>query len=305
MSNAVAHLKSGGDVSAIVPQDTNDVRNLAVMIAQSGMAPKGMERPETIAVAIIAGMEAGLTPMESVNSIAVINGRPSMWGDAVLGLVMGSGLVEDISEDFRGQGDQLEAVCTVKRKNLGSATVRTFSVQDAQTAGLWGKQGPWRQYPKRMLQLRARSFALRDAFPDVLHGIHVREEVRDYQDFGVRTQQTTNPVSVAEIAGNSSKEEQPDETIEDAEVVETLSTDRAQEILKAVANVTNGQEYSAVIPAIVEELKPLADTPLKARIGEALKAKRAELKSASQKQTQPGEDLFPGDLPEGQSMADE
>ena len=47
-------------------------------------------------------------------------------------------------------------------------------------AGLWGKAGPWSQYPKRMLQMRARSFALRDKFADALSGLLMAEEVQDY-----------------------------------------------------------------------------------------------------------------------------
>jgi hypothetical protein len=56
---------------------------------------------------------------------------------------------------------------------------RTFTDQDAEKAGLKGKPGPWTQYPKRMRQLRARAFALRDVFPDVLRGLPVAEEVMD------------------------------------------------------------------------------------------------------------------------------
>jgi hypothetical protein len=52
-------------------------------------------------------------------------------------------------------------------------------VADAKRAGVWGKAGPWTQYPKRMLGIRARSFALRDVFPDVLGGLDIREEVED------------------------------------------------------------------------------------------------------------------------------
>ena len=58
----------------------------------------------------------------------------------------------------------------------------TFTVGDAIRAGLWKKAGPWTMYPKRMLQMRARSFALRDAFPDVLRGLVATEEVEDYQE---------------------------------------------------------------------------------------------------------------------------
>jgi hypothetical protein len=52
-------------------------------------------------------------------------------------------------------------------------------MDDAKAAGLLGKQGPWSQYPKRMRQMRARGFALRDVFPDVLKGMPVAEEVMD------------------------------------------------------------------------------------------------------------------------------
>ena len=55
----------------------------------------------------------------------------------------------------------------------------TFSEQDAKVAGLWGKSGPWKQYPKRMLQMRARGFNLRDNFADILGGLITAEEARD------------------------------------------------------------------------------------------------------------------------------
>jgi hypothetical protein len=52
-------------------------------------------------------------------------------------------------------------------------------MEDAEKAGLKGKQGPWTNYPKRMLQMRARSWCLRDVYPDVLRGVHVAEEAQD------------------------------------------------------------------------------------------------------------------------------
>lgn len=47
-------------------------------------------------------------------------------------------------------------------------------------AGLANKGGPWKMFPKRMLQMRARGYAIRDAFPDILNGIITREEAEDY-----------------------------------------------------------------------------------------------------------------------------
>lgn len=70
------------------------------------------------------------------------------------------------------------AVCIAKRHGSSPVTAR-FSVMDAKRAGLWTKAGPWQTYPRRMLQMRARSFALRDAFPDVLKGLISVEEALD------------------------------------------------------------------------------------------------------------------------------
>ena len=109
-----------------------------------------------------------------MQNIAVINGRPSIWGDAMLALVKGSGLLEYIAET------PTDTHCTVKIKRVNEPeTTRSFSLEDAKKAGLLGKAGPWTQYPKRMMQMRARSWALRDAFPDVLKGIYSAEEARD------------------------------------------------------------------------------------------------------------------------------
>jgi hypothetical protein len=76
----------------------------------------------------------------------------------------------------------MTAHCLVKRRYNEDMeeTVATFSVMDAKQARLWGKQGPWQQYPKRMLAMRARGFAIRDAFPDAMKGMITAEEAQDY-----------------------------------------------------------------------------------------------------------------------------
>jgi hypothetical protein len=113
--------------------------------------------------------------MQAMQNLAVINGRPSLWGDAVIALVRSSPLCEYVIETDDGN----TATCKVKRRGDPGEQVRTFSMEDAQAAGLKGKQGPWTQYPKRMRQMRARAFALRDVFPDVLRGLPVAEELLD------------------------------------------------------------------------------------------------------------------------------
>ncbi len=160
------------------------LQRFAAMVAASGLAPKDMTRMETIAIAIEMGLEVGLKPMQALQNVAVINGRPSIWGDAALALVEASGLLEDIHETWTGKPyeDDYTAVVVVKRKGRSHPTERTFSIVDAKTAGLWKKAGPWTTAPKRMLQMRARAFALRDTFADVLRGLSIAEEVQDYID---------------------------------------------------------------------------------------------------------------------------
>ncbi len=173
----VPALTAGARPKAIVPVDIDQVWRFAQIVAKSGMAPKDMQKPEMITVAIMHGLEVGLTPLMALQRIAVINGRPSIWGDGAMGLVRASGLCEYVYEAVTGDGDNMVAVCRVKRKGEKEQIERTFSVADAKKAGLWGKSGPWQQYPKRMLQMRARAFALRDLFADVLGGLYIAEEL--------------------------------------------------------------------------------------------------------------------------------
>lgn len=162
-------------------QTFEDAYRFAKCVVASGFAPKGMDKPEAVVIAVQMGAEIGLSPMQALQNIAVINGRPSVWGDAMLAICRASGYFDEsaFSEMISGEGEKAIASCTVRRLPTGQLATRTFSVLDAKKAGLWAKQGPWTQYPNRMLQMRARSFALRDTFSDVLRGLSCREEAQD------------------------------------------------------------------------------------------------------------------------------
>lgn len=165
------------------PATLTEAIQFSDMLASSSMVPKAYQgKPQDILVCVQWGYEMGLAPMQALQNIAVINGKPSVYGDAMMALVQASAVCEDVEEFFEGEGTPNPvAVCVAKRKNR-KPVVAKFSVEDAKRAGLWGKQGPWSAYPKRMMQMRARGFALRDAFPDVLKGLISAEEAADYPD---------------------------------------------------------------------------------------------------------------------------
>lgn len=157
------------------PTSFAEALTLSDYLADSSLVPKDFQgKAGNVLVAIQWGMEIGLKPLQAMQNIAVINGRPSLWGDAVIALARSSPACEYIIESQTAT----EATCRVKRRGEPEQ-VRTFSMVDAKLAGLAGKQGPWAQYPKRMMQMRARAFAIRDVFPDVLKGLPVAEEVMD------------------------------------------------------------------------------------------------------------------------------
>ncbi len=168
---------------SLTPTSLAEALEFAQIVAKSEMVPKDYkDKPGNVLVAMQMGMELGLPPLQAIQNIAVINGRPAVWGDAALAIVKAHRDFESIVEALEGSGDNMVAACTVKRKNQPVRTCR-FSVEDAKRAKLWNKD-IWQAYPQRMLQMRARSWALRDTFPDALKGLQIAEEAQDIKDMG-------------------------------------------------------------------------------------------------------------------------
>ena len=162
------------------PTSFEDAMQLATTLAKSQLIPKQFQgRPHDIVVAMMWSHTLNIPIVQGLQHIAVVNGKPSIYGDGMLAVVMASGQMNGIKEELKGSGDGLTAICQVTRKGIETPFIGTFSVEDAKRATLWEKQGPWKQYPKRMLKMRARAFALRDAFPDILSGISSGEEQED------------------------------------------------------------------------------------------------------------------------------
>lgn len=138
---------------------------------------KDVTTPEVALIRLQAGLELGLSPIWSLTNIMVTNGRPSVWGDGLLGLVLARPDCEDVIETSRGKypDDGYTAICEVRRKGR-QPVIREFSVKMAKTAKIF-EQNVHKNYPERMLQMRARSWACRDAFADALRGLGVREEL--------------------------------------------------------------------------------------------------------------------------------
>ena len=196
------HKKIHGSLSPalnpLAPRDYEEAQRLAKLLCDAKMAPQGFEKPETCLVGILQGMEMGLSPLFALQRMAIVDGRLTIWGDGALALVLRSGLCVSITEWLEGD-DESEWIshCEVLREGWDRPITRSFAVQDARRANLWHKPGPWTEYPKRMLQMRARAFALRDVFADVLGGLYFREEIEpkasQAKPRDIRSQPTVSP----------------------------------------------------------------------------------------------------------------
>lgn len=175
---------------------------LAQNLASSSLVPAHFkDKPNDILVAMFWCESLKIPITQGLQSIAVVNGRPSLWGDGALAVVRASGKLEDMAETFDGdeRNNTLRAICRVKRVGEASEAVAVFSMDDARKAGLLGRS-TYKAYLRRMLQMRARGFALRDKFPDVLMGMAVAEEMEDFGYSQQLDELVTKPAEEAEAS---------------------------------------------------------------------------------------------------------
>lgn len=168
-----------------------DMYRFAATVVNSGLAPSSFKTPEAVIVAIQFGMEIGLTPMQALQNECVINGKVGVYGEASLAICMRDSAYEDHEEWYEVDKNRIaeeDVIPALKlNQNVVSVTLmkakgripvrRAFSVEDAKKAQLWGKQGPWTNYPQRMLRFKARHWAEKDCFPNALKGIPLAEDL--------------------------------------------------------------------------------------------------------------------------------
>lgn len=190
----------------------NKLETLSEKFADSSFVPKEFRnKPNDIFVAMCKGDELGLAPLASLEAIRLINDKPCIYGDAAMALVLNSPKCEFVHETF----DEITMTATCRAKREGHPEkVYTFSKEDAIKAKLWEKKefsprlgkwldSPWVNYPKRMLIFRARGYALRDKFADVLKGLIIYEEAIDYPNenkeiFGIEKHYTPKIAAIEE-----------------------------------------------------------------------------------------------------------
>ena len=162
---------------------------------RSGLLPDSLQKPEAVVICLQAGMELGLTPWQSVQSIVPIKGTPTIRVETAVALVQACGLLEpgtQIRHKYEGTGDALKCIVWSMPRGAREPVETEFSMADAKTAGLAGKDS-WKNYPKRMLLARAKGFHVRDYYPTAIRRVPLAEEVTDIEDRRGRTERDVTP----------------------------------------------------------------------------------------------------------------
>lgn len=211
--------------------------NVANSIASSQLVPKNLQgKPMDVLIAMEYGNQLGIPTMQAVQDIAVVNGKPTLYGDGLLAACQAHPHYEYIKETpIVEKNNVIGYQCIIKRKNHDEYCV-VFTIDDAKKANLWGKDGPWSQYPSRMLQMRARGFALRSIFADALRGIKCTEEVEDYQDQPEHKKSAASS-TVDDLLKKKKTESQPE-----PEVVNLASQDQIDLILELLKQAKFSKE---------------------------------------------------------------
>lgn len=190
-----------GEKGYIAPKNVEDAARMATAVIMGGFAPdsykiKGSETFDNnkVLLGIMSALEAGLPPLYGLRQIAIINGRPTIWGDAAMALVQSKNLIAGYKEeqigtkptdkDLNKWPDDYGWRVTIERRGQTGSYVGEFTVGMAKRARLWmnAKKVPWLEHPDRMLKIRARAFPLRDGFADALAGLAIREEIEDMHE---------------------------------------------------------------------------------------------------------------------------
>ena len=217
----------------IMPGDLEMMWKLSQRVSNTPFVPKGLQgKPESVLACILYGSELGIGPMQSLNSIHVIEGRTAMSPELMRAMVARHGHRIDVLENSA-------TACEVKgvRADTGSTATVRWTMEDAKLAGLAGKNN-WKNYPRAMLLARATSELCRIVFPDIIAGLsYTPEEVASIE--GV---EYTPEDVVAEVAT---------EVVEEIEVVEA-------ELVEEPAPKTTRKKIGDITPIenIMEEAVP-------------------------------------------------
>lgn len=262
-SNGAIQIHAASEaITPFAPQGLEQAMRLAEVLSKSGLLPDALRnKPSDVLVTLITGHELGLSPMQSVRGLHVVQGRAVMSADLTVALVMRR---RDVCEWFRlVKSDDKAAEYQTKRVGSEPVTM-SYTFAQATTAGLTGKQN-WKTHTAAMLRARCSAALARAVYPDLVLGVYDPDEAEEFK----APVRVTAPPPPAAIEGEVVIVEHP------AEPAETV-VDPADALAAKVREAESVSALEALLPAIQTAKKAGVDV---ATVREAYSARRKELAS--------------------------
>jgi len=206
---------------------------------EAGIIPREMNAAQAQAI-ILAGREIGLEPLQSLRTMAFINGRLTMSVQLQLALArQRAGVrVEQLTET--------DDSCTVTLARDGERITCAYTLADARRAGLERSHG-WQKYPRQMLRWRAIGDALRIIAPDVVMGLLSPEEAETI-DISVDATDDVPPAALP--SAESEPESEPEPEPQADEPREGNGHDAEQATLLRDLQRTDRDRYNRILRAL-------------------------------------------------------
>lgn len=277
--------QAGGRVMAFIPQTPEEIKWTIGMVVGAGLAPNSYGGDQKkMAIGIMKGLEVGLPPITALEWIAVINGRPTIWGDGAISLVHASGHLAGYEEtevgdkpgddaELDGFADDYGFEVRMTRRSVDGPFIGRFTVGDAKRAKLWmnPRRDPWMKYPKRMLRMRAAGFAIRNGFADCLAGMMIREEVEDLPMPAPERKDTSfldGDAPQEELTHDEAPPQKPEPDVLDDpappyaakrdKIMESIANAEAPDAIDSLLTTAFGPDIEAMPPAVAAEIQQAA-----------------------------------------------
>ena len=243
------------------PRTLEDVYRLARVAAETKFF--GAQTPQAAAVIVLTGRELGLSAMQSLRGIYVVQGRPVLSADLMVAVVRRSGLC-----DSWATIESTDKACTIETRRKGEAAParKTWTAEDAKRADLVGKS-IWKQYPAQMLRHRCAADLAREVYPDVLLGVYCEGEIEEPVQATARV--VTEPSNVLDVYETVTSRLNEVLDLESAAVV-YVDSEAAMNRLGVDSNA-----HSRVREKLVDHLEAIGLTGVRSKINGAIHDEKA------------------------------
>jgi len=236
------------DRAAFEPRDLTEALHVSQVLVASRLLPRSITTPEAAFAVIATGRELGLSAMQALRSVHIIEGKPTLSADLMVALVKKS----DACAYFRlVESTASRAAYETHRKGEPSPTRMTYTAEEARAAGALNKDN-WRKFPAAMLRARAASMLARAVYPDVILGVYDPDEIADV------------PAAIVDVSSVPSRVEVPVRRAEPrpqpAAVQDVEPVAEVSDVSPALAAALAAVESAPDLRAARESLLPVPST---------------------------------------------